>query len=255
MSLGRFANPGWNWREGPDQGGNEGPRGEANDPGSSWKGVFRSSGERIARRKGLKVCSGLTNDNCLKNGGLDKVFLNSLRSDMDQAKRIAWNNTCINCKVFGTISILGQVRFLDSISQDFKLNTRAMTAISRKDGSVVGGALVTLEYADVGSRFPFTLFTYNLPNYALGYMILIMEEIHNHLVQVGGNKSRGFGFLSFEKLSMEVLSGDQSLPKLDEDDMEVKGSLDLRNLSGKEFFERAKPLMEAFRNVKISYPS
>ncbi|MCG3109165.1 hypothetical protein L3N51_01455 [Metallosphaera sp. J1] len=225
-------------------------------PGSSWKGVFRSAGERIARARGLRVCSGLTNDNCLKNQRLDRTFMDQLRRDVEEAKGTIWNHTCINCKIFGTMSVLAQVRFLDSISTDFKINTRAMIAISRKDGAVAGRALVTLEYVDVGSHFPFTLYTYNLPNYALGYLVRIMEGIHTHVVQVGGNKSRGFGFLSFERLSMKVMEGDPALPRLDDDDVQVNLDVSkLENLSGDDFFKITSPLKEAFNNARISYPS
>ncbi|ABP95322.1 MULTISPECIES: type III CRISPR-associated RAMP protein Csx7 [Metallosphaera] len=231
-------------------------------PGSSWKGVFRSAGERIARERGLTVCSGLTNDSCLRKYQKERDFMNALRQGQQQlptAMEIAWNYTCLNCKVFGTMSILGQVRFMDSVSADYRVNNRTMIAISRKDGSVAGKALVTLEYLDVGSHFPFTLYTYNLPNYALGYLIRIMEDIHKHLVQVGGNKSRGFGFLSFEKLSMNIMVPENStvehLPKLDDDDVDVKiNAKELRDLPGDRFFELTSPLKEAFKNARISYP-
>ncbi|AEB95248.1 type III CRISPR-associated RAMP protein Csx7 [Metallosphaera cuprina] len=182
-------------------------------PGSSWKGMFRSAGEIIAKHKGIEVCPGLSDENCLskskKYNDLNEYLANM---DIENAVKLVFHNTCLNCKIFGTQSIIGQTRFMDSLAKNYKLGTRPMIAINRKTGSVSSGALVTLEYVEPGSTFNFTLYTYNLPNYALGYLLEVMERINNHLFQIGGNKSRGFGFISFKNLTMTLKKGSWDSP-------------------------------------------
>ncbi|QGA53987.1 CRISPR-associated RAMP protein [Sulfolobus sp. E5-1-F] len=220
-------------------------------PGSSWKGIFRSTGERILRLKNIVVCSGVGKDYCLNNTQKEREFDSGLRENIiDQALRLFWDYTCLNCKVFGTKSVIGAVRFLDSLPISYSLNTRSMIAISRTEGAVARRALVTVEYVDVGSKFNFKMMGYNLPNYAIGYLVTIMKNIHDGFTQVGGHKSRGFGFVKFNIVKFTDL-GEK---RIGDEDVEVKGIGDLVEGNGDEFFVKMKPFMEAFNNAKIPYP-
>ncbi|MEM0290211.1 MAG: CRISPR-associated RAMP protein Csx7 [Metallosphaera sp.] len=243
-------------------------------PGSSWKGVFRSVGEIVAKEKNINVCSGLTNDkdNCLKkevkniekckdksqnNLTVNDCLNDYLRSgDIEDAIKLVFERTCLNCKIFGAQSIIAQTIFMDSLAKNYKLGTRPMIAIDRKTGSVSKNALVTLEYVEPGSTFDFTLYTYNLPNYALGYLLEIMERINNHMFQIGGNKSRGFGFISFKNVTMTLKT-----EKLEKGTWKALDNLDKDVIldhqvaeKGEEFFKKVKPLKEVFKNVKIKFP-
>ncbi|QPG48918.1 CRISPR-associated RAMP protein [Saccharolobus solfataricus] len=219
-------------------------------PGSSWKGIFRSTGERILRLRNIEVCSGIGKDYCLNNNRKERDFNSALKENVDQALEIFWDYTCLNCKVFGTMSVIGAVRFLDSLPISYSLNTRSMIAISRTEGAVARRALVTVEYVDVGSKFSFKMMGYNLPNYAIGYLITIMKNIHDGFTQVGGHKSRGFGFVKFGKVKFTDL-GEK---RIGDEDIQVKDVGDLVEGNGDEFFGRMKPFMEAFNNAKIPYP-
>jgi CRISPR-associated RAMP protein (TIGR02581 family) len=218
-------------------------------PGSSWKGVFRSEGERILRRKNLIVCSGVGKDYCLNNFRKYDDFQRSLTRDMDEAIRIFWNYTCLNCKLFGSMSVIGAVKFWDSKAIEFKLGTRTMIAISRTEGAVARGALVQVEFVEPGSKFTFKIMGNNLPNYAIGYSLTIMKNIHDGFVQIGGHKSRGFGFIRFVNLRFS----DKGEKKIGDEDVSVSTQDEIKE-EGDKFFEKIKPFMEAFNNAKIPYP-
>jgi len=221
-------------------------------PGSSWKGVFRSAGERILRfKKNVEVCSGVGKDYCLNNYRKAKDFDSAIRSgNMEEALRIFWDHTCLNCKLFGTMSVMSNVRFLDSLPISYSLNSRAMVAISRTEGAAARGALVTVEYVEPGSKFTFKLIGSNLPNYAIGYLVTIMKNIHDGLVQIGGHKSRGFGFVKFGKLKFLDAGKER---KIGDEDLQVNIGESVEG-EGDSFFNKMKPFMEVFENVKIPYP-
>ncbi|TRM78989.1 CRISPR-associated RAMP protein [Sulfolobus sp. B5] len=215
-------------------------------PGSSWKGIFRSTGERLLSAKNVEVCSGVGNDNCLRKRGLDDDFQNLLkRNKINEALEMFWKKTCLNCKLFGTNMVIGNVRFLDSVALNYSIGMRTMVAISRTEGAAARGALVQVEYVEPGSTFSFKLIGYNLPSYVIGYIVNIMKYIHDGLTQVGGHKSRGFGLVKFSKLKF-TSTGDN---KIGDEDVKV----DLNSVEGDQFFELMKPYIEVFQNAKIQY--
>lgn len=219
-------------------------------PGSSWKGVFRSEGERVLKRRNLITCSGVGRDYCLNNFRKYDDFQRSLKENyIEDALKTFWNYTCLNCKLFGTMSVIGAVKFLESRAIEFKLGTRTMVAISRTEGAAARGALVQVEFVEPGSKFTFKIIGNNLPNYAIGYLLTIMKNIHDGFVQIGGHKSRGFGLVKFVNLRFldkgEKKIGDEDIPVSMQDEIKEDGD---------KFFEKMKPFMEAFNNAKIPYP-
>lgn len=218
-------------------------------PGSSWKGVFRSTGERILRSKNVKVCSGVGDDYCLENYKKRDDFQNSITRNIEEALKIFWDYTCLNCKLFGTMYVMAAVKFMDSRAIDFKLGMRTMVAISRTEGAAAGGALVQVEYVEPGSKFTFKVIGNNLPSYVIGYLLTIMKNIHDGYTQIGGHKSRGFGFVKFSRLTLI----DKGEKKIGDEDVKVDLGEKVEG-EGDKFFEQVKPFMEAFNNAKIPYP-
>ncbi len=222
--------------------------------GSSWKGVFRSTGEAVAKIKGIKVCTGLTKETCVdKLGNFQDLILRN-----PEVKKIFWEKTCLNCKVFGAPSVLSAVYFFDSFPINYKIGVKTIIAVSRESGAVSKGALATVEYVEPNSTFSFLMLGENMPNYAIGYILTIMKEIHNGNSQVGGYKSRGFGFLKFDNVSLRIThysekSGSDNL-LLPLDEYDSKAEYTQGELKGDEFFEKNSSLMEVFNNAKIKYP-
>jgi CRISPR-associated RAMP protein (TIGR02581 family) len=213
-------------------------------PGSSWKGVFRSTAVAVLRTLGINVCDGVPRLSCeveakeLKGLSVQeklKYFIEGLPG--------TGRGLCLLCLVFGTASFTSHVAFHDSvpISSDFKLGYRTGVAIDRRTGGVRRGALYTVEYVEPGARFSFKLEAKNLPNYALGLLAQVIMDIDAGMVKVGGFKSRGFGGVRFNELKIRVLKpGDRVLEALDPIDSPVELTGDWRR--------DLEALREAFMN-------
>jgi len=91
---------------------------------------------------------------------------------------------------------------------------------------VFRGALYTVEFVEPGARFRFLITSRNLPNYALGLVGTIIRMINSGEVKIGGFKTRGFGAVKIDKLSLKVKdhprSEEAALKPLDDKDQRVE---------------------------------
>jgi CRISPR-associated RAMP protein (TIGR02581 family) len=214
-------------------------------PGSSLKGVFRSTAIQLANRKGLTVCSGLSKGTCmdLRYPEFDgKTLLEKIQEEIRnrnyrRAIELFHEKACLLCKVFGAPSFTGHSEFNDSypINEkgevlDAPVGVRTGIAINRRTGAVHMGALYQVEYVEPGARFRFSIRTTNLPNYALGLLAKILRMVNEGWVRVGGFKTRGFGELRVEGLRFAAsgltVQGSKLLA-VDEKDKEVDLSGDI----------------------------
>jgi CRISPR-associated protein Csm3 len=214
-------------------------------PGSSLKGVFRSTAIQLANRKGLTVCSGLSKGTCmdLRYPEFDgKTLLEKIQEEIRnrnyrRAIELFHEKACLLCKVFGAPSFTGHSEFNDSYPinekgdvQDAPVGVRTGIAINRRTGAVHMGALYQVEYVEPGARFRFSIRTTNLPNYALGLLAKILRMVNEGWVRVGGFKTRGFGELRVEGLRFAAygltVQGSKLLA-VDEKDKEVDLSGDI----------------------------
>jgi CRISPR-associated protein Csm3 len=214
-------------------------------PGSSLKGVFRSTAIQLANRKGLTVCSGLSKGTCmdLRYPEFDgKTLLEKIQEEIRnrnyrRAIQLFHEKACLLCKVFGAPSFTGHSEFNDSYPinekgdvQDAPVGVRTGIAINRRTGAVHMGALYQVEYVEPGARFRFSIRTTNLPNYALGLLAKILRMVNEGWVRVGGFKTRGFGELRVEGLRFAAygltVQGSKLLA-VDEKDKEVDLSGDI----------------------------
>jgi CRISPR-associated RAMP protein (TIGR02581 family) len=214
-------------------------------PGSSLKGVFRSTAIQLANRKGLTVCSGLSKGTCmdLRYPEFDgKTLLEKIQEEIRnrnyrRAIELFHEKACLLCKVFGAPSFTGHSEFNDSypINEkgevlDAPVGVRTGIAINRRTGAVHMGALYQVEYVEPGARFRFSLRTTNLPNYALGLLAKILRMVNEGWVRVGGFKTRGFGELRVDGLRFAASGATVQGSKLlvvDEKDKEVDLSGDI----------------------------
>jgi len=207
-------------------------------PGSSLKGVFRSTAIQLARAKGLSVCSGIVPDTCMDwpNPKYGTTLLEYIQErlrmrEVEEAVRALHEDTCLLCKMFGAPSFTGHVVFGDAYPVDERgtllevpIGVRTGIAIDRRTGAVYGHALYQVEYIEPGTRFRFSITATNLPNYALGLLAKILRMLHEGWVRVGGFKTRGFGRVHVEGLRVILWSPTMVSSKLaavDERDQEV----------------------------------
>jgi CRISPR-associated protein Csm3 len=245
-------------------------------PGSSLKGVFRSTAIQLANRKGLTVCSGLSKGTCmdLRYPEFDgKTLLEKIQEEIRnrnyrRAIELFHEKACLLCKVFGAPSFTGHAEFNDSypINEkgevlDAPVGVRTGIAINRRTGAVHMGALYQVEYVEPGARFRFSIRTTNLPNYALGLLAKILRMVNEGWVRVGGFKTRGFGELRVEGLRFAASGATVQGSKLlavDEKDEEVDLSGDISSTqrgleaSGENAWRVLAKLEEVWDSVKLS---
>jgi CRISPR-associated RAMP protein (TIGR02581 family) len=245
-------------------------------PGSSLKGVFRSTAIQLANLRGLTVCSGLSKGTCmdLRYPEFDgKTLLEKIQEEIRnrnyrRAIELFHEKACLLCKVFGAPSFTGHSEFNDSypINEkgevlDAPVGVRTGIAINRRTGAVHMGALYQVEYVEPGARFRFSLRTTNLPNYALGLLAKILRMVNEGWVRVGGFKTRGFGELRVDGLRFAASGATVQGSKLlavDEKDEEVDLSGDISSTqrrleaSGENAWRVLAKLEEVWDSVKLS---
>jgi CRISPR-associated RAMP protein (TIGR02581 family) len=208
-------------------------------PGSSLKGVFRSTGVQLARLKGLEVCSGLSGETCMDREYVEfggELLLRKIQSEIregysSEAIKIFHEKACLLCKVFGAPSFTGHAEFGDAYPigdgdqlLEVPIGVRTGIAIDRRTGAVYRGALYQVEYVQPRARFKFMVHITNLPNYALGLLAKILRMLNEGWVKVGGFKTRGFGEVRIEDPVLTARGAtvqDMKLIAVDERDTEV----------------------------------
>ncbi len=161
-------------------------------PGSSLKGVFRSTAENIARTYNINIC----------NAGEEEV----LKANQIEDIKNVLNNYCLCCKIFGSSGYASHILFSDAyIPNDFTftLGVKTGIAINRRSGAVRKKALYEVEYVNPGTTFKGEIIMNNLPNYAIGLIAKVIDYINLGIVKLGGFKSRGFGDIKCEINSID----------------------------------------------------
>ena len=245
-------------------------------PGSSLKGVFRSTAILLANQKGLTVCSGLSEQTCMDQEYHEscrvKKLLEKIQEEMENgnvsgAIGLFHERACLLCKVFGAPSFRGHAEFCDSYPvnengdvQDVPVGVRAGIAINRRTGAV--RQYYRVEYVEPGARFKFSIRTTNLPNYALGLLAKVVRMLNDGWVRIGGFKTRGFGEVRVETEGLRFTASGPTVQgtkmfAVDEEDVELDlaghVSSTSRGLeaSGDEAWEVLAKLEEVWDRVKF----
>ena len=175
------------------------PNGDPYIPGSSLKGRVRAEAERIARSKGMEVC---TPPNV-------KQMCGSLKRSPEEF--------CIACRIFGTagtISVASKVKFRDAypIEKVEEYLERTGIAIDCAKGTVSGGALYTIEAVPAGKTFSLEIVAENLSPEELSLLKAALKSMEDSAI--GGSSSRGFGkvklrFTKLQERTAEYYLGEQ----------------------------------------------
>lgn len=152
-------------------------------PGSSLKGTFRSSVERVLRGFNAGWVCDLQEKSCgekLKN---------------KKKGHEIYRNSCMACKMFGNTKLRGRVTVQDAYpTEEIKTETRYGVAISRLSQGVAHGPFET-EVA-VSGTFRTQILLENFEIWQLGGIALVAEGLNAGIIRVGFGKNRGFGRVS-----------------------------------------------------------
>ena len=202
-------------------------------PGSSLKGVFRSTATQLAEARNLRVCRGLSRETCMDRiypefGNrtlLNQIQFLMMGGRMEEAVRTFHDKSCLLCKMFGAPSFTGHVEFSDAYPiGDAPVGVRTGIAIDRRTGAVHAQHLYQVEYVEPGARFKLRIRGSNLPNYSLGLLSKTLRMINEGWVRIGGFKTRGFGEVRVENLGFAargITIQGTKLAKMDEYDVDV----------------------------------
>ncbi|MHA1469783.1 MAG: type III CRISPR-associated RAMP protein Csx7 [Candidatus Asgardarchaeia archaeon] len=186
-------------------------------PGSSIKGVLRSTCERIIKsikNPQIRACN-IPSNSCIDNDK-EKIIKESLLKEPEVARKMLEENLCEVCKIFGNQVYSSHMLINDAIGVQWSFGIRPGIAINREYGSVEHGPFF-VEYVAPGSVFSFEILARNLEPYQLGLIAAAIQEINKGRIKVGGLKSRGFGTIEiiFHDINYETYDSRYSieLPK------------------------------------------
>lgn len=220
-------------------------------PGSSLKGIFRSTTESIVSSNNLNTCFGgrCSEDIDQEGRKRDKRLQDAIKTgNIDEIINIL-NEYCLVCKLFGSNTYASHIRFNDAYPNNYSIGVKTGVAINRRSGAVKQRALYTVEFVNPNSEFEGEIVLFNTPNYAIGLVAKIIDYINNGFVKLGGFKTRGFGRVKMDIKEVTGITYEEDTLK--DLSIGILSSLDVKDedLSYKnpmEILDKSKEIWDAY---------
>jgi len=185
-------------------------------PGSSLKGVFRSSFEKLTSEscdifdQYKKSC----NKNIENEIEIEKEKQKQKEQESKNAKQKYQRKTidftaqeiyskcCPACKLFGNLKLKSRIFFKDAFpvaGTTYQTAIRTGIGINRKSGSVVDGSFFDMEVVEM-AEFQCEIRLVNFFKWQLKAIKLIIDDINEGYITLGGCTSRGFGRVKIENI-------------------------------------------------------
>lgn len=162
-------------------------------PGSSLKGVVRSTIEAILRAAGndrLRACDPLSEDGCGEH----------------KDRKAPLKDHCAVCRLFGSHLVASHVRFSDARMVDESgpppIEKRDGVSIDRDLRVAASKRKYDLEVVSPGTVFSLEIFVQNPEPWSMGLLITGLEQIAEGFTAIGGFTSRGLGRVGIEWTSL-----------------------------------------------------
>lgn len=188
-------------------------------PGSSVRGVLRSTIERISASIGKNPCF-LSSENCVTNSKavLQKEFKELLnKKDKNKIEQFVKDDSkiCLICRLFGSPVVASKIRITDLTLKVEKVepSIRHGVAINRDTETSQDQKKFDFEVVPKGSSFEFELIGENLTDEDLSLLAIGIQEMMDGNFWIGGNTSRGLGKCKLEKLEIEYFKGIDGLKR------------------------------------------
>lgn len=160
-------------------------------PGTSLKGVFRSATERMLSSECCDIL--YKNTSCLKE-----------KEAKELNGRERYVKSCLACKLFGSKTLKSRISFGDAYVEGlYKTSKRTCVAIDRVTGAAKGGALYDMEYIEDAS-FKETIRIQNFEKWQIKLLILLLNEMNEGYIALGGMTSKGFGKVLVSDIKVKV---------------------------------------------------
>lgn len=179
-------------------------------PGSSFKGVLRSTVERIVPNiPDLKTCALIKGADCATvNKDIMDRFRRRLKGD-EQGD--PFDLICDTCKLFGSTAVASKIRIPDlHVSEPWVglFEKRDGVGIDRDTETAAEGAKFNYEVVPSQTEFDFEVICENIDERDKFLLTIGLREARDGLISIGGSRSRGLGafrlaidevsFLNFE---------------------------------------------------------
>ncbi len=164
-------------------------------PGSSIKGVLRSTLESLMSENNIKVC--IPEAAIPKEHMRDKERYAMEIGRLTPCEASGEKKVCPICQIFGAAGLSGQAMFLDAVPvNDPRIIKRVHVAIDRENKAASRGSLVELEAVDAGSKFEGKIRVINPEDWQIGAILKTVESLN--LLGIGSKKTAGYGEISTE---------------------------------------------------------
>ncbi|GIV79010.1 MAG: hypothetical protein KatS3mg050_3404 [Litorilinea sp.] len=252
-------------------------------PGSSLRGVLRSQAERIARtlatfeawdsgtdaksrkeqfRTKCPACNPLTTKTCDPVASCNSFLKNLKKLSKEERNRFeqqgAEDKLCLACQLFGSTWNGSRLRVEDAPFVGERVETKVLDflAIDR----FTGGSRDTAKFDAVvlwKPRFRVRLFLENPQPWELGWLALVLRDLHDGLITVGFGAAKGFGEcrIEDEKLTFGILHDSdfpsQPMPQVQRSISGVYQTLAYNQETSEEWLGLAESWVKAF-NEKVT---
>lgn len=175
-------------------------------PGSSLKGVVRSTLESLVRALGHEKKNGelWACDPLAKEGACgERLRRHRVDFKEDPTKQeLPELKNCTVCNIFGSHQEASHVRITDLIMTEVMepapIEVRDGVAIDRDLKKVHGGQKYDFEVVPPGTRFKLEVFFENPDDATLGLVMAAFDQVKEGFTAVGGFSSRGLGRVTFQ---------------------------------------------------------
>lgn len=206
------------------------PDGDPFIPGSSLKGVFRSTVEKIGGTlPSVKTCllDPTNNYDCIGPQGEAQHAFNKERN------KYGWNKDeyysqlnqklCDTCKLFGSPFIASKINFNDLylVERDAAFTqVRDGVGIDRDSERAVDGVKFDYEVIASGAKFGMEIMLDNPTEMDLALISIGLIELQNGFMRLGGKTSSGLGSCKLEELNIYFL--DMLIPEVKDKEEKVE---------------------------------
>lgn len=185
-------------------------------PGSSFKGVFRSSVEKIlASLEGFEPCQIFDQSNNCPTVHQEEYNEKRKNLSEDDFLEKIKDNICSGCRLFGSPYSAGILYFQDLYPKSWSgiIPVRDGVAIDRDSERAVDKMKYDYEVVEAGAVFDMSLHLENPDEPDLATTSVGLQELINGFFYLGGKRSRGLGHCRLENLKiyfLDLSKGDEN---------------------------------------------
>jgi len=188
-------------------------------PGSSFKGVLRTSVESFLRavageKHGACYPVGNEQQRCLNDSALTTIRTEA-KDDAELAQNL-WDGSCLACRTFGAQWLASHV-YVSDLAVDPELwagqfEVRNGVSIDRDTETAKEGLLYAFETVPAGTAFHCRIETENMATWQLGLLALALRPFLRGEATIGGAASRGLGRVQLDQPELRYFALDNEDP-------------------------------------------